>query len=400
MEENKTLHKIKIFLLSLLLLLTALSYHPLFSSFVTEDLSENPLNKYVLLLTGITFVAHIGFKSWYRDTYIRTFFVLYFCVILMAVFLQQHFSISGYMDDIKNIMIAFVLLLIGYNAHLTKNETMLVAVLYTLMVLFSIYFQIIANFGGFVIEDEYMQYGKNTLGVMTAASCITISSFALTAKRKLDLAILWFLVFALVVVTLTIRARTASITIGVFFIYCVYRKIKESNKITETIFAIAVIGLITVLFLLITSNVIDVVWGYVYDSFTQHHEDDLTSYRMDRIEIAWEFWKDDIWFGNLASRYNYRVVHNYPLRVLFSYGVFGSLPLLSLYLYISVYSIKQCIKNKFDFGHIGHFAFLTTLMISMAEPTFPYAPGTGVILVFVLLGNNLFYNRKQSVEKK
>lgn len=58
MKDNIVLHFLKVCSLLVLLLLTALSYHPMFSSFVTDWQDINPLKKYIYLMMKVIGIRH------------------------------------------------------------------------------------------------------------------------------------------------------------------------------------------------------------------------------------------------------------------------------------------------------------------------------------------------------
>lgn len=98
----------------------------------------------------------------------------------------------------------------------------------------------------------------------------------------------------------------------------------------------------------------------------------------------------------LKNDYNGFRVHNYLLRVLSSYGIIGALPIYLLYFSIIIFVIKKIIKSQFTIQYLGYFVSVVPLIISLAEPTFPYSPGTGVIFSFVFLGYSI---RKTEYER-
>ena len=92
-------------------------------------------------------------------------------------------------------------------------------------------------------------------------------------------------------------------------------------------------------------------------------------------------------FGNLIEKVDVGWVHNYPLNKLFQYGIVFSLPIIILYLYLLIKTVARTIKaNNHDVFSIGYYALIIPFIISMAEPTFPFGPGTATVFNFILFG--------------
>ena len=63
------------------------------------------------------------------------------------------------------------------------------------------------------------------------------------------------------------------------------------------------------------------------------------------------------------------------------------MPILCLYVYLFFIIIKGSLRSKVDnIGEVGFFAALVPFIVSMAEPTFPFGPGTATVFNFILLG--------------
>ena len=179
-----------------------------------------------------------------------------------------------------------------------------------------------------------------------------------------------------------------STIIIVLFLVFVTNKNKNKNQVLR-LFGIAL--LVFIVFLLLPEE----AKNYVYNSFFQNHEDDLTSGRAERNKAALVFLRNNLLVGNLDGFSHIPWIHNYPLLKLYDYGLFFSAPILLLYVYQLVSSIKCSLKNKITIWGCGLFALIIPFIISMAEPTFPFGPGTSTVFNFILYGvsiRNLYIN--------
>ena len=125
MKDNTIMHLLKFCSLLSLLLLTALSYHPMFSSFVTDWQDVNPLKKYIYLMMAVTFFLHIGIKSWLSEPFICNCFRWLLLIVLLGIISAVFWDTTEYFGESKNVMIALAFMLIGYNARLKNNELLI-----------------------------------------------------------------------------------------------------------------------------------------------------------------------------------------------------------------------------------------------------------------------------------
>ena len=130
------------------------------------------------------------------------------------------------------------------------------------------------------------------------------------------------------------------------------------------------------------------VKDYIYDSFYQNYEnDDVTSDRLNRITAGLKFISQHFWVGNLNAYTTLAWIHNYPLEKMYKYGFIFAFPILFLYLYILIGTIVKTVKSdNDDIFNIGYYLLLIPYVISMAEPTFPFGPGTANVFNFLMFG--------------
>ena len=128
-------------------------------------------------------------------------------------------------------------------------------------------------------------------------------------------------------------------------------------------------------------------FNYAYESFTLNHEGDLTADRTRRNIEAWAIIQNSPFLGRMSLPANIDWVHNYFLRVTSDYGFLGALPLLLLYVIVILYVVRSLIIIELNrIYNLGYVAMLVPLITSLAEPTFPFGPGTAVFFSFFLFG--------------
>ena len=127
----------------------------------------------------------------------------------------------------------------------------------------------------------------------------------------------------------------------------------------------------------------------------QNRDSDVTSDRGNRNFQALSVIISDPLFGNLTVRKEMEWVHNYFLRIWSDYGLFFGSTLLILYTYIVVYLMKKWKRiNVKSFANIGYLVVMAPMFSSLAEPTFPYGPGTVVLYSFIALGYSMNHENK------
>ena len=115
--------------------------------------------------------------------------------------------------------------------------------------------------------------------------------------------------------------------------------------------------------------------------------DDVTSDRINRIVAGLRFLNQHFWTGNLDAYTTLAWIHNYPLEKLYKYGFIFAFPILFIYLFLLITTIVKSVKSdNHDIYNIGFYLLLIPNIISMAEPTFPFGPGTATIFNFIIFG--------------
>lgn len=378
-------NKIGFVFLLVLVFLVAISYHPHFLNINTKD-GNNPISPYIVYSTLVVFALAIN-RACFKEQIVKS----YFALVLFALFFALLFGGLGYssamMGEVRTIILPLLFIIIGYCLDLSEKQIIITSLLYGLVVSISASFQILSNFGAFVIEESNYVTSKNSLGAIVATA--SIASFSIAFLRRMNL--LYVLLFIalgmlLFVLVLTIRCRTATVCIILFLLFYIYK----SKLLKLKHFIYLLIALFVLLIVFEYTNIISAFFDYAYDSFTLNHENDLTADRTRRNVEAWNIIRESPVFGRMATGTNVDWVHNYILRVTSDYGLVGGFPLLFLYLYLFIYIFKKLLKlDVKNYYNLGYITMLVPLITSLAEPTFPFGPGTAVFFSFFLFGVSL-----------
>ena len=388
------IQNIRYFFLLLLLAATACSYLPVYANVVSLEDGDNPLNRYIVLLTVITFILHFDYKKWIRHEFLKRFLICALIATILGFLLQQMKISSRYLFEARNIMISFVFLAIGYNSKMSTKMFKGLVFVFSLAIGYSTYLQLIQHAGGFVITDQYISYGKNIMGVMCVSASTALIVLSLDEEKKVLKYFGWIISFFLFILTVAIRARGSFITFLLVVVYVFYKRLKQGSRNAERFNKYVFWGVGIAILLIVFSNVFLSFGDFFMSSLYQNREDDLLTGRGSINRHAYSFFINNPLLGALSEDINMSsLIHNFLLRQLASFGIIGSFPIVLLYLYMFIYIVKIIIKGSVNIINIGFFVFLIQIIISMEEPTFPFAPGTGVIFSYILLGYSLYQKK-------
>ena len=380
---ERTISVIRDVLLYALLFLTAISYHPTIMQMSRYAGFESGtiLSKYIVLLFGVVFIMSFRFKTIKSCKLVRTYLIWFAIIATMALLVQSFFQNRMMVSELRTFMIVLGSIMIGYNLKLDNKKFSILLLIFSVTTLFSGLMQVMMNNGGFRIASQYLTDSKNSLGAMLATTSFSFFFLSRMWNLRLQRIVALFLAFLSLVVIVTIRARMAFVTLVLVAFYYFYL-IKRSRNILITMAIIGVIGLFTVL--LIPDYFID----YLDESFTAGTQgEDFTSGRLYTYAEAIAIFIQSPFMGNVQRLYSIGWVHNFPLLKLYDFGLLFSWPILALYLVILIRAIKKSLHlpaiSKECFGYV---CLLIPFVISMAEPTFPFGPGTVTMINFILLG--------------
>ena len=375
--------KIQFFVLLILLALTALSSHPTITRMSREAGMANGTFLSVYVLAVFALLVLLCYRSLFRLKIQRKCWLLLFFILVAYLGTYVFFDSSTMLEDVRAIGICLCGIAIGVHLKMDEKKYRFLLLYFAGLITFVGLMQVLQGVGGFVIKDQYIRDNKNSLGVELSTAIIIYLILGISNKKKLFYKIVAFsLAILTFVILITIRARSstlATLLIVMYFVYVTYKNNYKKN------YALRIIGLLFVLGIVIV--LLPETFGdYIYNSFYQNHEEDLSSGRFDRNRAAIQFLKRNPYFGNLMAQETLVWIHNYPLLKLFENGIFFSIPIVILYLYILVFTIRRSFVKNMTLRSVGYTVLIIPYMISLAEPTFPFGPGTATVMNYILFG--------------
>jgi hypothetical protein len=373
-----------------------MSYLPAVQSMSARE-ADNPLSKHVMFVFIALFTVSLKIKAIRKFAAIKIYILItfWFCLQLGIISAIGGYEINVF-NEIRPLLIVCVALIIGWQINLSFKALKNTGILFIVSVLFMLLMQIFINVGGFQIQEQYLTDVKNSVGCLAATAMIMAVIFALKKDNtKKSNALFFILATVLLVCLLTIRARTASLIALILFLFLIVRKLySKKHSMSVTAINVLIIGII--IYLLLP----EIAVNYVFDSFLYGREKDVLSHRGERNVMALNFIKENLLFGNMSGKAHLPWIHNFPLLQLYNFGLIGALPILTLYIYLFVVLVKGLFKyNIFDIRNAGFLLLAVSFGISMAEPTFPFGPGTVNVFNFIMFGATLKYNYELKTSK-
>ena len=380
--------KIKTGLVFVLVFLMIFSYHPFFVRNRGME-TENILSLPVVITFILTFLLSFSIKTIFNSKQILTTTVLTGTFFLSVLILYSLGFAVEITDNILPLIIMIAAIMIGWQLEMSEKNYKFLLVFFGCMTLIVTANQIFFYIGSLVIEDLYLAYAKNSLGCIVASTTVIFLHLSMKKGNHKLLTVLFIALSILAFVfLLTIRARTSALITILMVLFMVYKKFAGNKRNVFLSF-----GLTFFMFFAVYALLPEIAKNYIYNSFFQHHEYDITTGRMERNIMAIDFLKDNLFFGNIKGMSNVPRVHNYPLLQTYNLGLIGAFANLVLYFYLLFIIIKSLLRvDIFDVKNIGFVLVAISFGISMAEPTYPFGPGTANVFNFITFGLSLRYN--------
>ena len=367
-----------------LIFLFAYASHPdiIASSRMSGIEAGTILSDDILKVFALLFVMCLNIRSFLKSGVIVSSLVIYLIIIVFFLLVFSYYDNLIMLDDLRAIAICLVSMMIGWQLGLNEKKMRFLLLFYAVCIGYVTYMQVTTNVGGFEIADNYLTDNKNSLGAMLATGIFCLLFFQANSRGSFFRRLLFVLLMLFfVTLLLTIRARTAAVALVFLFLYFYYQRYRGKG-----VFLLFLLGMTILVFIVLMA--FPLAKEYIRDSFVQNYEGgDITSGRMERNIAGFKFLTEHMWAGELEMDGNFSSIHNYPLNKWCGFGFFFSIPIMLYYfvtLFISL--IRSSRMGTFNVFNAGYFALLIPFVISMAEPTYPFGPGTATVFNFILFG--------------
>lgn len=369
MSKNKILY----LLLTILILLVAFQY----SAWGVEEWIYNPLRSFIIGLILLCFTLSVRgiSSSIIKESIIVVHFlsiVILFVFMILVTIIGLEVNLSPLRDSILSLLILFI----GYNFKVSNTNIEKLSLLFIVSFTIASLSIVLKYAQGFTINENYLPIPKNQFSPVYGVAFI-LAIYYWPRFQGTKKVILSICIFSLFISLLVIRGRSTLVSVMfvtlIFLIY--YLKSKEKK----------VVGL----FVLITS--LFLAFPYIYDALLLNYDiHEINSVSTGRTQVytdAITYLKDNYLLGDIGEKFiSDGIVHNYLLYNLVNYGVFLSLPLIVTYFSYFFIIIKFIFKNTYKSYEFASLTLLIIYLTSLFEYTYPYAPGSSILIPTLFFG--------------
>ena len=335
----------------------------------------------IMAMTAAAFVLTFSLTRCLSIRFVRLLLLTIACMVLIF------FIIPVRSSDIVQLVIALITLTIGAGLDWNEREWANISYGYTVLMIAVTICNCLFYAGGLYVPEHYMfDEGKNQVGAMVAIGATACFYFGMKIKEeRVPFFVVTFLALLSIVL---IRARSDCFALIACMLLITAKEAdfhgKWSVKTVLTILAIILIGVI-----LYTGFVGDELHTFMHGGKSGSGIDDMTTRRWARNQKGMDIIMHHHSMEELKNPMKIPFIHNYPLLRLARYSFF-SLPLLLFYFYFGISTLIVIFKSrKTQVKQVGWVVCCIPLIISFAEPNFPYGPGLVQMMAFLLLGFSL-----------
>ena len=335
----------------------------------------------VMAMTAVAFVLTFSLTRFMSMRFVRLLLLTVACMVLIF------FIIPVRPSDISQLVIAMITLSIGAGLDWNAREWANVSYGYTMLMIAVTICNCLYFTGGLYVPEHYMfDEGKNQVGAMVAIGATACFYFGMKFKED-RIPFLSATILSLICLVL-IRSRADCFALIICMLMIAIKEADFNIKWNvKTILAIITILLIGVI--IYTGFINNELHTFMHGGKSGNGINDLTTRRWARNQKGMDIIMHHHSMEDLKNPMKIPFIHNYPLLRLARYSFF-SLPLLFFYIYFGVSTLIEMFKSrKTELKQAGWVVCCIPLLISFAEPNFPYGPGLVQMLAFLLLGYSL-----------
>lgn len=366
-------NKFSYYLIVILIFLVAFQ----FSAWGIADGVYSIIRYMIIIAVTILFVLNV--KNIKNCVSHESIFVVHFIALLFSGFLMLLITIFGYdveLSPIRDFLLAFVFILIGYNLKLNIKNIEWIYLLFSVLFTFSSLSIIYKFSNGFSINEQYLPVPKNQLSPVYGMAFI-LSLYCGTKSMLFRKVLFFTCAFILFNVLLVMRGRGTLVAVFIVAIVFLFFFLKSKKS---KLIAIAA-GLLSVPFFI----------PKIYNSFFLNYDasslESVSAGRFDNYIVGLLFIKENFFDGALGESFIISgTIHNYLIYNFVNYGFVLFSPMLLLY-FLYVFKIVKAIKcNSFNVFEVAPLMMLVIFIVSLFEYTYPYAPGSAVLFPILFFG--------------
>lgn len=319
---------------------------------------------------------------------LKSYLIFTVCILIGAFLLVMNMEL--FLGDEYSMIVAFVAFSAGIGLVIDSKYFRWIFFVYCMVAMTVMFAQFKANGIGFEAQSLYILKDKNATSVMWAICAVGLMFFVLRDSwHNLFNIIGIFMMIVLGIGILLAKGRAAFVSMALVMLFMLFKRFLKLTPLNLVIMVLAIVLLGVMMPVL--SQFFPNAGTFVLDSF-DNKGDDLESFSSGRISRNITAIKDFFENPFFGLSYNGQVsqftVHNYPLRILSSFGLFGGGAFIISYMVFVWITLKGLfhfdVYEMFPIWSIGFYFAAVNMLISMFEITYPFSPGTvtGIIMFF------------------
>lgn len=318
--------------------------------------------------------------------FMRLFIVCIAIVAVEAVCFRL-LGLRFVLTDLSELMVACLCIVIGIGIDEDIRFWSNVCYFYTVGLIIMTVINCFYFAKGLYIPEYYLvDKGKNQIGGLLAICAAADFFFAIHLKSQRTHFMTMFIIIMLLL--LIIRARSDFFAV----LACVLLLTAKDGKLNwkwGVKPVLTVLGIMLICYILYSGFIGDELKTFMVGGKRDNSIEQISSHRWERNYQGINYFLQNPIHGEEKETSGILLIHNYLLLRLVRYGIW-SFPIIGFYLFFGIKTICVLFRQRrSDIREVGYVACTIPLIVSLAEPNFPYGPGTVQMLAFVLLGASL-----------
>ncbi|MBR6333365.1 MAG: glycosyltransferase [Bacteroidales bacterium] len=353
--------------------------------------------RYVIMaFMGAAVILTFSLERYASPRFMRLLMATILLVGLEFVFFRithRHFRF----EDLFQLVVAFLCIGIGLSLDLKPKSWANICFYYTLGLAAMIVANCFYFAGGLYVPEYYMvNEGKNQMGGLLAVGAASLFFWGMKLKEERWQYMTVFVLAFLLLILIRARADLFALILCVLFVFV---KESELHLKANVKTVVGILSMLLITYITFNGFVKDELNRFMFGGHGGNNIEQASTHRWERNRQGLDFVAEHIVEGEQEDASGISLIHNYPLLRMVRYGIF-SFPLIAFYLFFIGNVIYHLFKSRrTNIRDVGYVVCMVPLIVSLAEPSFPYGPGSVQMLAFLLLGASLRWSRQPEAER-
>ncbi len=314
-------------------------------------------------------------------------FILCIAIVAVEAVCFRLLGLRFVLTDLSELIVAFLCIVIGIGLDEDSRFWSNVCYFYTVGLIIMTVINCFYFAKGLYIPEYYLvDKGKNQIGGLLAICAAADFFFAIHLKSQRKYFMTLFVIVMLLLLIIRARSDFFAVLACVLLLTAKDGKLNWKWGIKPML---TVIGIMLICYILYSGFIGDELKTFMVGGKRDNSIEQISSHRWERNYQGINYFLQKPIHGEGKEPSDILLIHNYLLLRLVRYGIW-SFPIIGFYLFFGIKTICVLFRQRrSDIRDIGYVACTIPLIVSLAEPNFPYGPGTVQMLAFVLLGASL-----------